>query len=312
MARDGTGEGITEVTAIARKRWFDATPVGKEGVTERYVVFGESRRWLVNQMDLQENVDVLDLGSGHGFLTYELTSRTKSRITALDLLAGEQLSDAMRGAREARVNERISWTVGDARASPFRDGSSDAVVSFLALQDIHMIGGSNALSRVVQESCRLLKSGGMLLFADNMFPESVHTGAQRLYWTLQSKEFQAGLPSKKVLLNLLHENGMSDLRERGYEPDIGLDEKEARVELLDVIEAKPFGKVIDFGSLWKRYGERIGRIGLAYPRVLSVTAYKREQQSGRMDPTLAKGEDIKVSSYEAHPVCSQAFLTFIS
>jgi hypothetical protein len=54
-----------------------------------------------------------------------------------------------------------------------------------------------------------------------------------------------------------------------------LDEKEAQVELLDVIESKPFGKVIDFGSLWKRYGERIGRVGLAYPRVLSIMAYKQ-------------------------------------
>jgi len=226
-------------------------------------------------MDLQRSTDVLDIGSGHGFLTYELASRTQSRITALDVLSGEQMGDSVRGARAAGVDESISWIVGDGSASPFRDEAFDAVASFLALEDIHMIGGNDALEMVVQESCRLLKGGGTLLFADNMFPECVHNDAQRLYWTLQSKELRAGLPTKSLVLNLLRECGMTGLRELEYDPDIRLDEKEARVELLDVIESKPFGKVIDFGSLWKRYGERIGRVGLAYPRVLSIMAYKQ-------------------------------------
>ena len=117
----------------------------------------------------------------------------------------------------------------------------------------------------------------MLLFADNMFPECVQNDAQRLYWSLHSREFQSGLPSKSFVFNLLHEWGMTGLRELEYDPAISLDEKEARVELLDIIEAKPFGKVIDFGSLWKRYGERIGRIGLAYPKVFLIASRKRDR-----------------------------------
>ena len=67
---------------------------------------------------------------------------------------------------------------------------------------------------------------------------------------------------------------MTGLLEEEYDPKINLDEKEAKVELLDVADAKPFGKVIDFASLWKRYGERIILTGLAYPRVLSIIARK--------------------------------------
>ena len=195
----------------------------------------------------------------------------------MDVLADEQLEDSVRGARAAGVSERISWIVGDGRACPFRDSSFDAVVSFLALEDIHMIGGNDALSKVIQESCRVLRNDGMLLFADNMFPECVQNDAQRLYWSLHSREFQSGLPSKSFVFNLLHECGMTGLQELEYDPAISLDEKEARVELLDIIEAKPFGKVIDFGSLWKRYGERIGRIGLAYPKVLLIASRKRDR-----------------------------------
>jgi len=225
-------------------------------------------------MDLQRSTDVLDMGSGHGFLTYELASRAKSRITALDVLAGEQLQDSARGARAAGVNERISWIVGDGRACPFRDSSFDAVVSFLALEDIHMIGGNDALEMVVQESCRLLKGGGTLLFADNMFPECARTEAQKLYWTIQSKDFHAGLPSKSVVVNLLRERGMTGLLEEECDPKIKLDEKEAKVELLDVADGKPFGKVIDFCRLWKRHHKRISQTGLAYPSVLSIMARK--------------------------------------
>src|SRR5207245_4250303 len=159
-------------------------------------------------------------------------------------------------ARAAGVNERISWIVGDGRACPFRDSSFDAVVSFLALEDIHMIGGNDALEMVVQESCRLLKGGGTLLFADNMFPECARSEAQKLYWTIQSKEFHAGLPSKSVVLNLLRERGMTGLLEEEYDPKINLDEKEAKVELLDVADAKHFEKGIEFACMSKRYGER--------------------------------------------------------
>jgi SAM-dependent methyltransferase len=225
-------------------------------------------------MDLQGSMDVLEMGSGHGFLTYELASRTKCKITALDVLASDQLQDSVRGARAARVNERISWIVGDGRTCPFRDGSFSAVVSFLALEDIHLLGGDEALRMVVQESCRVLKNGGTLLFADNMFPECASTEAQKLYWTIQSNEFHVGLPSKNVVLNLLREKGMTDLLEEEYDPKITLDEKEAKVELLDVADAKPFGKVIDFGSIWKRYHRQINQTGLAYPRVLSIMARK--------------------------------------
>ncbi len=68
---------MSDPVSIARKRWFDATPVGKEGVTERYVVFGEARKWLLDQLHLRQDDEVLDFGSGHGFLTFELTSRFK-------------------------------------------------------------------------------------------------------------------------------------------------------------------------------------------------------------------------------------------
>jgi len=64
------------------------------------------------------------------------------------------------------------------------------------------------------------------------------------------------------------------VREVEYDPRLRLDEKEAKVELLDIVEAKPFGKLLDFDTLWQRYGDEIRRIGLAYPRILAILGRK--------------------------------------
>src|SRR5881296_2427002 len=89
---------MNDPISIVRKRWFDATPPGREGVTERYVVFGESRKWLVEQLHLRKNGPILDFGAGHGFLSFELASRTRSLVTAMDVLRGgvASLSNVLR------------------------------------------------------------------------------------------------------------------------------------------------------------------------------------------------------------------------
>src|SRR5213594_1090746 len=261
---------MSDPISIVRKRWFDATPSGKEGVTERYVVFGESRKWLVEQLHLRQNGHVLDFGAGHGFLSFELASRTRSLVTAMDVLGGEQLRDALRGAQASGLSDRISWVVADGQESPFPEGVFDGVVSFLALQDISMRGGVDSLSNVLRELCRVLRHGGVILLADNMFPECVHDDSQKLYSILQRQELSAGLPSKSFVVDLLRSSGMTGVGEVEYDPGLRLDEKEAKVELLDIVEAKPVGKILDFETLWQRYGDEIRRIGLAYPRILAI------------------------------------------
>src|SRR5262249_14810034 len=144
--------------------------------------------------------------------------------------------------------------VGDGRTLPFSSRAFDSVVSFLALQDVHMTGGIQAVSIVLQELLRILRQGGRLLIADNMFPDCVQTESERLYWTIQERELHASLPPKNEIRDLLRKFGATEWLEREFDTGISLDEKEARIELADIVESKPFGKTLEFQSIWQKYG----------------------------------------------------------
>ena len=58
----GSNNSVTVLQKI-RDRWFEGSPKTKRGVTERYVVFGEARRWMIDQIRDLLNGLVLDLGS---------------------------------------------------------------------------------------------------------------------------------------------------------------------------------------------------------------------------------------------------------
>ena len=256
-----------------RSKWFEGTPREKRGVTERYVVFGEARRWIIEQLRDHLHGLVLDLGFGHGFLSYEMAVRTQAEVVGIDFLRGEQLRIAQRGVYTGRLQDRISLVVGDARKLPFARESLDCIVSFLFLEDVGMTSGEEALSNVIMDSLRALKSGGVFALADNMFPECAKTEPQRLYYKIQNEIFHAGLPAKKSIISILRSRDIHAITEKFYDPSIQLTSDEARIELFDIVEAQPFGKRFGFAEIWRKYRE-IASVGLAYPRVLLISGRK--------------------------------------
>ena len=259
-----------EISRI-RDSWFKGSPHEKIGVTERYVVFGEARRWMIGQLDFQKG-ETLDVGSGHGFLTFELASMTTSHIVGLDFLSGEQMRMATRGSQLGGFTDRISFLAADARRLPFPGYKFDAVVSFNALQDVSMTLGEKALGEVVEEACRVLRTGGVFAFADNLFPECFRSNSQKLYGRIYQKDFRASLPSFETLLS--HLNSLSNLTQLQFDPCINLSEEEARVEFMDIADARPFGMVVDFEALWKKHHSSIRSTGLSYPDVLLISGTK--------------------------------------
>lgn len=259
-----------------RQGWFKGSPIEKMGVTERYVIFGEARRWMMTQLDLDDSRIVLDVGSGHGFLAFELAATPNAHIVGVDLLGGEQMKTAKGGARLGELTGKISWVVADGRNMPFSSGSFDAVVSFLSLQDVFMIGREKALDAVINESYRVLNNDGILAFADNFYPECAKNQSQELYQRIHREELGARLPSKSVLVEKLREYGLTGLRELEYEPKLVLDEKESRIELMDIAEAKPFGIRVDFEKLWRKYAGQIRTMGMSYPNLLLILGRKPE------------------------------------
>jgi SAM-dependent methyltransferase len=159
---------------------------------------------------------------------------------------------------------------------PFHSMKFDAVISFNALQDVVMTGGEQVLTRVLKESLRVLKPGGVLGFADNGYPESALRESQKLYELIQRKEFGAGLPPIRIVANELQNQGLTNLVELRYDPSISLDEREAKIELKDVVEARPFGKRFNFRILWENYANRIIDTSFSYPDVLLIMGKRKE------------------------------------
>ena len=84
---------------------------------------------LVLRVDVRQETDVLDVGTGTGNLAIP-AAQAGARVVGLDLSAA-QLEAAQRRAGQARVV--VQWIVGDAEALPFPDASFDHVMSAFAV-----------------------------------------------------------------------------------------------------------------------------------------------------------------------------------
>ncbi len=265
-----TPQRVSEGVQRVRDRWLAGSPAEKLGVTERYVIFGEARRWVLEKLSHSQADLVLDVGFGHGFLSFEAASTLDAQIIGIDFTRGEQVRIATGGLKLAKLLDRVSWVTGDARMMPFPKAQFDAVVSFNTLQDPCMTGGLQALMKTLEESSRVLKPRGLLCIADNLYPECARTVSQKLYAKIHRDEFRAVLPSKEQVLQKLKENGLEELVESRYDPKVTLSGKEAGIELRDVVEARPFGMDFDFETLWGKHGMDVNRTGLSYPDVLLI------------------------------------------
>lgn len=112
---------------------------------------------VLDGLDL--GTDVLELGPGPGRTTEQLLALAP-RLTAveLDVAAASRL--------RARLDDpRLAVVAGDATALPFPDASFDAV---LCLTMLHHVPTPAAQDRVLAESVRVLRPGGVLAGSDGL------------------------------------------------------------------------------------------------------------------------------------------------
>jgi len=124
---------------------------------------------LVDQLALQGNERVLDVGCGHGLMLITAARRLRNgKAIGIDLWqsqdqAGNNPEATLRNARLEGVADRVELKTGDARQLPFEDRSFDAVVSSWAPHNIYEQTGRE---KAVQEIARVLKPGGRALVLD--------------------------------------------------------------------------------------------------------------------------------------------------
>jgi SAM-dependent methyltransferase len=124
---------------------------------------------LLNELELQGDEKVLDVGCGRGLLAIGAAKRLKTgRVTAVDVwnpmhLSGNTAEAAKENAKLEGVGDKVKVENGDARKLSYPEGSFDVVVSSLA---IHNVGDQSQREAAVREMLRVLKPGGRLLIFD--------------------------------------------------------------------------------------------------------------------------------------------------
>ena len=103
--------------------------------------------------------DVLELGPGPGRTTEQLLA-VAPRLTALEIDG-----DVARRLRARLPDPRLDVVHGDATAMPFPSGTFDAV---LCLTMLHHLPSAAAQDRLLAESARVLRPGGVLAGSDGL------------------------------------------------------------------------------------------------------------------------------------------------
>jgi SAM-dependent methyltransferase len=141
----------------------------------RVAKFWERDR-LFDQLKLQGNERVLDVGCGHGLLLIGAAKRLPhGRAVGIDLWSqidqGSNDQEAtMTNARIEGVEDRVEVHSGDMRNMPFPDGSFDVVVG---IQAVHNIESPEGRCEAAQEIRRVLKPGGRIGIVDIYYVKQV-------------------------------------------------------------------------------------------------------------------------------------------
>ena len=112
---------------------------------------------------------VLDVGCGRGLLLVGAARRLPTgTAVGVDLWraedqAGNSPDAALENARREGVADRVRVETGDARALPNADASFDAVLSHWV---VHNLPSDADRVRALDEMCRVLRPGGVLVLAD--------------------------------------------------------------------------------------------------------------------------------------------------
>ena len=133
---------------------------------------------------LAENSEIpknqgLELGARRGGLTYFFAHRFGSKMNCSDV---EPIPDETRKKlADAGLNGLITYSIADAVSLPFPDQSFD-FITFKSI--LGVVGSKNRVENIekaISEIHRVLKPGGVLLFAENLQGSLLHRKARQWF-----------------------------------------------------------------------------------------------------------------------------------
>jgi len=191
---------MNELQEQMRKRWdekgWDYDQAGAHGIHNE----DEKARWIAKFKELPAAADVLDVGTGTGFVAL-LAAERGHRVTGIDWSV-TMLTQARAKADQARLN--IAWVEGMTESLPFENETFDVVTAR------HVLWTLSAPGQALAEWHRVLKPGGKV-WADFTPRTGGHHGQH------YSEEVEERLPLNKdippaTIEDLFRGAGFADVR----------------------------------------------------------------------------------------------------
>lgn len=222
---------------------------------------------------------ILDVASGHGLFGLEVThafTEASVCLTGLpvDALTYRDVVQSVRARRSPSLSHlepadaaRTRYVVADVTRLPFADGAFDGAVNFLGLEDVHMLGGPEAVAQAIQEAARVTRPNGWIEIAVQVFGDNAE---DRL-----AKQIMASVGHNALFLDLaayeqtLAAAGVRAIDKKAYSTERLLTASQAREELRYACVETPrvygrYGvKTNSFEAIWHRFEDDLRRYGYA-------------------------------------------------
>ena len=153
--------------------WISSRSLGDAQVLGEIQAAGEVQ--TVGDMQAVAEIRALDIGARDGGLSLYLANKG-IRVTCTDLHGPSEQAREMHHRYE--VQDLVEYAEVDATSMPFDDESFDLVVFKSMLGAVGQSLGIPAVDRVIAEVRRVLKPGGMVLFAENQEGSRFHQWAR--------------------------------------------------------------------------------------------------------------------------------------
>ncbi|HMK66847.1 MAG TPA: methyltransferase domain-containing protein [Thermodesulfobacteriota bacterium] len=116
--------------------------------------------------ELREGLTVLDVSSGRGTQSIFYAKEFGARVTGIDI-SGEMVRTAALNARQAEMDGKVQFRIGDSQNLPFEDNHFDVVINECA------VGIPDDSQKVLTEMVRVAKPEGKILIHESTWREQL-------------------------------------------------------------------------------------------------------------------------------------------
>lgn len=156
-----------------------------------------------NALYAQEYKNAIDIGSRRGGLSLYLAKEFRLNVICSDLKG--PTDEALKLHQSEGVAERVSYAAIDCTAIPYENNHFDVVIFKSVLG---ALGSYELQKKAIDEMHRVLKPGGVLLFAENLEATTMHMFLRKkmvkwsMYWRYprlaDMHEFLSDFETKKI------------------------------------------------------------------------------------------------------------------